>query len=135
MGDVSLPWGNGEEEIYVIGSGFSGRRESNVVRARGYAAGASNRPDHPTPKPVALMEALIEKCPPGVIADPFAGSGGTLLAARNLGRRVIGVELEERYCELIAKRLAQRTFDFRVPSVPARKGKPGCGSGQVSLGF
>ncbi len=135
MGDISLPWGNGEEEIYVIGSGFVGRRESNVIRARGYAAGSGSRPDHPTPKPVALMEALIEKCPPGVVADPFAGSGGTLLAARNLGRRVIGVELEERYCELIAKRLAQRTFDFRAPVVPARKGKPGCRSGQVSFDF
>jgi len=110
LGDLSMPWGYGDEEIYVVGKGWTGARRSNVYRMPKVAH--AHNPGHPTPKPIPLMEALIERTPPGVIADPFAGSGATLVAARNLGRRVIGVELEERYCELIVKRLAQQAFDF-----------------------
>ena len=102
---MGIPWGHTEEEIYLLGSGFVGKRESNVIRAQMLMSSDKNRPDHPTPKPVGLMEVLVAKTE-GVVADPFAGSGATLIAARQLGRRVIGVELEERYCELMATRLA-----------------------------
>ena len=120
--DTLLVWDKGEEsslghpvffsaheEIYVIGGGWQGPRRSNVIRVNGLTRGGGLRKtlNHPTPKPVSLMEVLLEYCPPGVIADPFAGSGSTLLAARAQGRRAIGVEVEERYCELIALRLAQ----------------------------
>jgi len=99
-----------DEEIYLLGSGWVGPPKPTVIttheqRSGKYGAAASV--GHPTPKPVGLMEQLITKCPPGVIADPFAGSGATLIAARNLGRNAIGVELEPKYCELIANRLRQ----------------------------
>jgi site-specific DNA-methyltransferase (adenine-specific) len=110
MGDLAIPWGPAHEEIYVLGVGFTGRRRANVYRVPTLPASASWRPEHPTPKPVSLMEQLITYCPPGTIADPFAGSGATLVAAKNQGRRAIGVELEERYCEIVAKRLAQDTL-------------------------
>jgi hypothetical protein len=110
MGDLGLPWGTATEEIYVLGAGWQGRRRPNLIATteqRGNPYGAAALLGHPTPKPVGLMEQLIECAPPGVIADPFAGSGATLLAARGMGRQAIGVEVEERYCELIARRLSQ----------------------------
>lgn len=125
MGDLRIPWKPNWEAIYVLGD-WPERdvpRGGSVIKSLAVAGtlqGERGKPktgrDHPTPKPVGLMESLIAKTPPGAIADPFAGSGSTLLAARNLGRKVIGVELEERYCELIVKRLAQQAFIFEEVS-------------------
>jgi len=64
---------------------------------------------HPTQKPVALMRWCIEKSKSdGLILDPFMGSGTTLVAAKQLGRKAIGIEIEEKYCEIAVQRLGQR---------------------------
>jgi site-specific DNA-methyltransferase (adenine-specific) len=103
-----------DEEIYVLGKGFISTSPPmrSVVTTSEPRSIEVAKIGHPTPKPIGLMETLIARCPDGIIADPFAGSGATLVAARNLGRKVIGVELEEKYCELIANRLSQEAFDF-----------------------
>ncbi len=64
---------------------------------------------HPTEKPLSLVMELVElfSNPNDVILDPFMGSGTTLLAAKLLGRRAIGIELDEKYCEVAANRLRQ----------------------------
>jgi site-specific DNA-methyltransferase (adenine-specific) len=70
-------------------------------------AGGADRPDHPCPKPSALMRRLVEQFtdPGETILDPFAGSGTTLLAAKQLGRKAIGIELSEEYCRVAVERL------------------------------
>ena len=98
----SGPWRYRHESIYVTG-GFERRSDASVSILTAWP----DQSDHIHAKPLGLMVSLIDCAPDGTIADPFAGSGSTLVAARNLGRKAIGVEIEERYCEVIARRLAQ----------------------------
>lgn len=100
------------EAIFLTGSWpRRDARWSSVLTSRianiGGTASPAGHTGHPHTKPLDLMETLIDACPPGVIADPFAGSGTTLLAAKRLGRTAIGVEIDERHCETIARRLDQ----------------------------
>ena len=73
---------------------------------------------HPCPKPMEWARWIVDRaCPPsGLLIDPFTGSGTTLRAAKDLGRRAIGIEIEERYCEIAAKRLSQEVLPLEQPA-------------------
>jgi DNA modification methylase len=69
---------------------------------------------HPTVKPLAVVNKMMRlgsECG-DLVVDPFCGSGTTLVSARDCGRRAIGIEIEERYCEIAAKRLSQGVLQF-----------------------
>ncbi len=113
-GALNAPFMTQDEEIYILGTGFvsTSPPQRSVITTTEHRGMAVKTIGHPTPKPIGLMELLINRCPPGVIADPFTGSGSTLIAARNLNRKAIGVEINEAYCEIVAKRLSQQAFDL-----------------------
>lgn len=109
MGDLTLPWGPSHEDIYILGGRgaehWQGRRGPSVIRSRLREGTAQKDHDHPTPKPVYLMQTLISHTTGAVIADPFVGSGSTLVAAKLLNRKAIGVELDADYVEATIRRL------------------------------
>lgn len=77
-------------------------------------AGTQGRATHPTEKPVGILTPLIAYAVPigGLVLDPFAGSGSTLRAAVDIGRRAVGIEADERYCEIAVQRVAQQSLDL-----------------------
>lgn len=110
------------EGIYLLGTharsggGRSAIFRTNATTVSNSHVGLVQRYGHPHAKPLDVLEELIGLCPPGIIADPFAGSGSTLVAAKMLGRKAIGVEIEERYCEIAARRLLQDALPFEGAS-------------------
>lgn len=70
--------------------------------------------EHPCPKPLKLYKWLIDELSNegDTVLDPFMGSGTTLRAAKDLGREAIGIEIEEKYCEIAARRLSQGVLEF-----------------------
>jgi site-specific DNA-methyltransferase (adenine-specific) len=85
---------------------------TNVLQSDSYRHGQPGKVDHPTQKPERVIRPLMQasSLAGGLVCDPFMGSGTTLVVAKDLGRRAIGIEIEERYCEIAAQRLAQETL-------------------------
>lgn len=99
--DAELIWTNIGGPVRILSQRWMGAMKSG--------AESMHRRLHPTQKPVELMRRLVGMTD-GVIVDPFMGSGTTLRAAKDLGRKAIGIEIEERYCEIAASRLAQEVL-------------------------
>jgi len=110
MGDLSFPWKASFEEIYILGKGWNGTRDEGVIRGHIVVSWESKGRVHQHQKPVSLLRYLATKHPGQAILDPFVGSGTTLRAAKDLGRRAIGIEIEEKYCRIAAARLAQEVL-------------------------
>jgi DNA modification methylase len=123
-GNLGCPWGNQHEYIQfhvydssrqniAEGKGrLSARlRKGTVLSVQRLNSGAVT---HPAEKPIRLLRELIESssCIEDLVLDPFCGVGSTLHAAALEGRRAIGIEIEEKYCEIAAKRLSQEVFQF-----------------------
>lgn len=117
-GNLSLPWSASWERVsFGVFTPSTANREAGsgrlAARLRSGSVLTFPRPNsraanrHPTEKPVPLMRALVESSSLAgeTVLDPFAGSGSTLVAAVLAGRRAIGVELDERYAEIAAKRI------------------------------
>lgn len=104
MGDLSFPWKPSWEEIYVLGDGWAGKRDEGVLNGS-VVTWASNGRKHPNEKPVSLVAQLVTKAPPGVICDPFMGSGTTALACLRLKRNFIGIEKDATHFQTALERV------------------------------
>lgn len=125
MGDLSFPWKPSFELIYIRGRAWAGKRDEGVLRGHVQVSwetqfkglGDREARSHPHQKPFSLCEALLMKLPPDfLILDPFMGSGTTGVACARLGRRFIGIEIEERYFDIACRRIeqAQRQKDLFI---------------------
>lgn len=113
-GDPSTCWKTTWELIQAWNTGkLNGKRDSAVLT---YWVGQRDFHFHPCQKPISLLSYLISKTTSAgdLVLDPFMGSGGTLRAAKDLGRRAIGIEVEERYCEIAVRRLQQSVLPMEV---------------------
>jgi DNA modification methylase len=111
-----LIWDKGQTDFSLADCEVAWTSMAGAIRRINYSRGAALQEgkEHPTQKPVAVMKWAIAQTPKTTrtIADPFMGSGSTLIAAKELGHEAIGIEIEEKYCEIAAKRLAQEVMQF-----------------------
>jgi DNA modification methylase len=130
-GDLSLPWKPDFEFVFIGGAGWHWpRRGSGVVQVNAIAGCVADRNDgarfHPFEKPVEIMRHFCQRAPGETILDPFMGSGTTGVAAVKLGRKFIGIEIEERYFSIACRRIqaALDAPDMFVEAPKAAKQEP-----------
>ena len=111
----------GMHGLGVGGGGFPDVQTIRPQRAGNVMGGAMGREKwktsqlgHPVPKPPGLYQRLVSVLTPkgGAVIDPFMGTGTTLRAAKDVGRKAIGIDVEEAYCEMAVASIAQESFDF-----------------------
>lgn len=107
---------NDQADCELAWTNFGGPARLVPIRWMGLMKGSERTESrlHPTQKPVALFTAILSAWVTSdeLTCDPYLGSGSTLRAAKDLGRKAIGIEIEERYCEIAANRLGQEVLDF-----------------------
>lgn len=107
----------GNECVYVFGTPIAVAEGRRVIPSVSPKAQPGDRPDngHPMSRALVHQKFVVKWCSDSdeVICDPFCGSGTTLLAAKHFGRKAVGIEIEERFCELAAKRLSQEVLPLQ----------------------
>lgn len=107
------PWGRADAQpILYYGKSPYGGKQLPGQKCSFTLTESAEVNGHPCPKPLGFWKLLLEtvSVPGETVLDPFCGSGTTMRAAKDLGRKAIGIEIEERYCEIAAKRMAQRVL-------------------------
>ena len=110
-GDTATCMKRSWELIQTARTSVYGARDESILK---YWVTPQDSKDHPAEKPLDLLVYLVGKFSKenDMILDPFCGTGSTLEAAKIQGRSAIGIEIEEKYCEIAAKRLSQEVFQF-----------------------
>lgn len=109
------PWRWDLVLIHVFGRGSFGRPEESSLMLTDGTKALALETGHKSPVPVRVMGWLYKPFAPGVLLDPFAGTGSSLIAARQMGGRAIGIEIDERYCEAMANRLSRGVLEMTAP--------------------
>lgn len=109
---VNNTWKSDLEYIFLGWRSKKHAKASVAEKSKLFQSGIDTENLHPTQKPVSLISKYLRVLAPSTVVDPFVGAGTTLVAAKALGMRAIGIEIEERYCEIAAKRLSQEVLAF-----------------------